>query len=277
MLGLGNRSGLGNPVGVITYLVSKAFSSQIKSSVNHEGCMKKCFVVTPIGHNQSSTRRYADAIIDVVIKPVLKPNDFEVEAAHQITASGSITKQVIEQLLEADLVIANLTELNPNVMYELAVRHCVGKPIIVIAEYGTTLPFDISDERAIFYTNDMAGVEELKSQLAYAVTASMESKEPDNPVYRVTQSQVLHKVPSTDDKDSIILDYMQRLEQSVGRLTSQMASKSNQGIGLHLAAQGLTRDLKFDENYLAQAGLGSLKIDTATKASDKPFSFGNKT
>lgn len=124
--------------------------------------MKKCFVVTPIGNDNSSIRRHANGIIDSVIHPVLQSKGYEVSAAHQISSAGSITKQVIEKILEDDLVVANLTELNANVMYELAIRHCVGKPVISIAEQGTVLPFDVADERTIFYANDMAGVEELK-------------------------------------------------------------------------------------------------------------------
>lgn len=220
--------------------------------------MKKCFVVTPIGSDLSSTRRYADGIIESVIRPVMEPKGYDIKAAHQITSTGSITKQVIERLLEDDLVIANLTELNANVMYELAVRHCVGKPVVAIAERGTALPFDISDERTIFYTNDMAGVEELKLQLVKAVDSSMEVATPDNPVYRVTQSQVLHKATPKESNDVILFDYLQRLEQSIGKLSAQMSSQPRQSMGLGLGSPGLGSTLLTDDTPLSKLGLGSV-------------------
>lgn len=77
-----------------------------------------------------------------------------------------ITTQIINRIINDDLVIANLTGTNPNVMYELCLRYVVAKPIIHICENGTTLLFDIKDSRTIYYENDMLGVEELKIKLS---------------------------------------------------------------------------------------------------------------
>ena len=83
----------------------------------------KCFVVTPIGNETDSIRRHIDGIIEAAIRPALR--EYEVIVAHKITEPGTITKQVLKEIYEDDLVIANLTNNNPNVMYELAFRHCL--------------------------------------------------------------------------------------------------------------------------------------------------------
>ena len=180
---------------------------------------KSCFVITPIGSENSPPRRSAEGILDAVIIPVLRTAGLEVEVAHRISAAGSITNQVIERLLSADLVVANLTGLNPNVMYELAVRHARRLPVVSIAENGTTLPFDLSDERTFFYENDMAGVTELAPKLRKAVHAALEDEEPDNPIYRAAQAKVMREV-AQDDFQRYILESLQDLKESVNVLES---------------------------------------------------------
>ena len=56
---------------------------------------------------------------------------------------GLITAQVIQNLVEWELVIADLSEHNPNVFYELAVRHALKKPIVQLIQAGQKIPFDV--------------------------------------------------------------------------------------------------------------------------------------
>ena len=83
---------------------------------------KQCFVIAPIGEAESDTRKRSD----------------------QISEPGIITSQVIQHIVDDPLVIADLTGRNPNVFYELAIRHAIKKPLVQIIKKGEAFPFDLT-------------------------------------------------------------------------------------------------------------------------------------
>lgn len=84
--------------------------------------LKECFVITPIGSPESEIFKKTEGLINSALRPVLKDHGFIPLPAHHIDSTGSINKQIIEKIVNSDLVIANLTGVNPNVMYELAIK-----------------------------------------------------------------------------------------------------------------------------------------------------------
>lgn len=194
--------------------------NEIVGSGSGVSLKKRCFVVTPIGGGESPTRRAADGLISSVLKPLLAELGSEVFVAHEISITGSISRQVIEHILEDELVIANLSELNPNVMYELAVRHCTGLPVVALAESGTRLPFDISDERTVFYTNDMRGVYELTPALRSAIEDVLVRGETDNPISRVQKNRVLLDTLDQGDAKTILIERLDNIETLLNDIRS---------------------------------------------------------
>lgn len=186
---------------------------------------KKCFVITPIGEEGTATRRHIDGIIKAAIRPALE-DKYEVSAAHEHTKTGSINNQVITAIYTADLVVANLTTLNPNVMYELAIRHALRKPVIMIMEKGDVkLPFDVINERTIFYINDSQGVLDLRDEIK-RVESNIDYNNVSNPIYDALNSylsdqNIIKILENRDDKEEadvlkVILDKMNNLEYSLG-------------------------------------------------------------
>ena len=76
-----------------------------------------------------------------------------------------ITNQIIDYIIDSSLVIADLTDSNPNVFYELAVRHIVEKPYIQMMKSNQQVPFDISGMRTIFFDIDLEQAEFAKKDL----------------------------------------------------------------------------------------------------------------
>lgn len=179
---------------------------------------KKCFVITPIGPEGSDIRREADGLLDAVIKPVLERMGFDASAAHHMADAGSITRQVLRRLLDDDLVIANLTGLNPNVMYELAVRHAKRLPVVALCCNGTQLPFDIADERTIFYDDRFASVGKTQAQLEAAVRFAMDENKPDNPIYRATDELLIANAAKAEGSDTPWMYIFDRIDQLEARI-----------------------------------------------------------
>lgn len=111
---------------------------------------KTCFLVTPIGEPSSLTRKRVDQWESLVYKPVLT-DKYRVVRADKISVPGKISHQVLDYLIDSDLVIIDLTDFNPNVMYESAIRHAAKKPWIQILPEDQNMPFDIKDFRVITY------------------------------------------------------------------------------------------------------------------------------
>lgn len=113
--------------------------------------LKTCFVIAPIGDEGSETRRRSDQVLTHIIKPATKECGYEALRADEISEPGIITSQVIQHLIDDQLVVADLTGRNPNVFYELAVRHTVKKPVVQIIQADETIPFDVAPSRTIHF------------------------------------------------------------------------------------------------------------------------------
>lgn len=108
-----------------------------------------CFVVSPIGDPDSVERRHADLMLTAFIEPALADLGLTAVRADKISVPGLITGQVMDHVSRAKLVIADLSFGNPNVYYELALRHATRKPIVQIIRTADRLPFDVGQFRTV--------------------------------------------------------------------------------------------------------------------------------
>lgn len=113
--------------------------------------MMTCFVVSPIGEDGSPTRANADKLFKYIIKPVCEKCGFDAIRVDQLNDANSITQTIINKLDHAELVIADLTEHNPNVFFEMGYRAQTQKPIIHLKSKGEKIPFDVTTIRAFDY------------------------------------------------------------------------------------------------------------------------------
>lgn len=126
-----------------------------------------------------------------VIKPAVEDAGLTCARADEIVHSGSIELSMYEQLLGADVVVADISTCNPNAMYELGVRHAL-RPFttVVIAEDKITYPFDVAHIVIRKYQHlgpaiDVEEAERFRAELAGAIMQLVGRPEPDSPVYTI--------------------------------------------------------------------------------------------
>ncbi|NND91693.1 MAG: hypothetical protein HKN42_12600 [Granulosicoccus sp.] len=130
-----------------------------------DGNNPHAFVVMPFGQKSVPDGRLIDfdIVYDRLIKPALIEGGFKPFRADEETVSGDILTDMFQELLLADLVVADMSIDNANVFYELGVRHAFRKRGVVhIQSSRDYMPFDVFNVRTMPYHVDEQGVPDAK-------------------------------------------------------------------------------------------------------------------
>lgn len=141
-----------------------------------------CFYIAPIGEEGSEVRRHSDLFLGSFVEPALEAFKLKVIRADSIDKPGVITRQIIEYIMRSRLVIADLSYHNPNVFYELALRHSVKLPIVQIMRASDKVPFDVNQMRTILIdTSDIYSlVPKIETYRAEIANQARRALEPDH-------------------------------------------------------------------------------------------------
>lgn len=144
---------------------------------------RECFFVAPIGSEGSPERARSDGVLDFIVARAAEELGLTAVRADQLAEPGQITLQVIDHILGARAAVADLTGLNPNVFYELAVRHTARLPVALIADKACKLPFDIAQMRTIFFDHtDLRSADQCRRDIVAQLREALEGGAVDSPV-----------------------------------------------------------------------------------------------
>jgi len=161
-------------------------SSYIESSINDLLISRKEIIsseiqhdtsISTLGTNLNSSKQFIFVLMPFredlkeiytkYIKIPLEKEGYEVRRADDFYNSVPILTNILESISKADIIIADLTDKNPNVFYELGRAHeKKGKYVIQICQRKDELPFDLGHIRTIFYNNDQEGRLKLQKQIS---------------------------------------------------------------------------------------------------------------
>ncbi len=251
--------------------MSRGYEKRLQKEVSVKRLIMKCFVIMGYGvKTDPATGRPLDLdrTYDNIIKPAVKSIDnMECIRANEIPRSGVIDVEMYKLLLEADVVIADLSTYNCNAIYELGVRHAL-KPhtTIVISEKQLVNPFDLNHVVILPYEHlgtDIGCTEakRFKKVLKDMIKSIIKEPKIDSPVYTflsTLQPPRLATSPTPTTKgngnDKSLRDLLNEASDAMG--------KSN----FEEAIDKLKEALFIDKNsaYIIQ------KLALATYKSEKP-------
>ena len=147
--------------------------------------MRQCFVIMPYGGDDPDKHRHYAGVYQSIIAPAARAAGYEPKRSDIAGEPGNITHDIIRDLSESDIVIADLTNANPNVFFELGIRHAFRKSGTVhIIDAAHSIPFDVRQYRAIEYSTDLADIPDVTFKIAEQIQKrETQPERPDNPVH----------------------------------------------------------------------------------------------
>jgi len=177
------------------------------------------------------TEQYWMRHFNSYLKPLIEGNE-NLEAFRSQPLRGDIASQIITDLVNSDIVVADLTDHNPNVLWELGVRQSYKQCTITIAETGTQIPFHFSHKGILFYNGEHLDNQEFEERFLAALKNCVESpNDVDSPVlgalggrgtlYSIIHAQenarriqaLLMEISTNDTDISAIYEYCEQNEK----------------------------------------------------------------
>ena len=227
-----------------------------------------CFVISPIGTEQSETRKRSNQVLKHIIAPAARECGYQVIRADHIAATGIITSQVVQHIMDSPLVIADLTDSNANVFYELAIRHMLRKPYIQMIHKTQPPPFDVASVRTLLFNHqDLDEAEAAREDLIKQIKAVQGQKEVESPISVAVDLEKLTKSDKPQERQiAELFNALSNLQATVNNLALAITEFSLPApqSDLHFVRQALMGD-RVDRVRLWNATQSSLSKPIVSK------------
>lgn len=179
---------------------------------------KICFIVTAIGESGTPTRERADNVYRYLIAPVCEELGYRPVRVDHVNAVDNINTTIINYLKTAPMVIADMTDHNPNAFYELGFRQALELPLVPIIKVGGNLPFDVMTTRTVFYDTDVAKIEESRENLRAKIQSFENFEMPESRIDKtVTLDELDDKLTKKLNKILNLLEKQQSYSSIVNK------------------------------------------------------------
>lgn len=176
---------------------------------------KDCFIIMPIADADDYPKEHFSHVYENIIKPSCEMSGHKAVRADEVKETNLIHLDILKKLIEAPIAICDLSNRNPNVLFELGIRQAFDKPVVLIQEEGTPKIFDITPLRYLEYSKDMKyhDVLSMQNKLKDAIEATAAAEGDSTNVNSIVKLLALNspaQIPDLENgKESLALEVLQ--------------------------------------------------------------------
>ena len=197
-----------------------------EDEVKEQGSSKNkiCFVIMPISDHPDYAPGHFKRVYEYIIKPACQNAGYEAIRADDTVKTNDIVSDIIKKIIDSDMAICDMSSRNPNVFYELGLRHAFNLKTTLIKDKKTSRAFDIAGLRSVEYDENLRvdEVEKAIKAIAEAImeTEKMNSEEANSTIQLLGLSAAAKKVEikAMSGENATIMGELRSLRYDVERM-----------------------------------------------------------
>lgn len=170
---------------------------------------KKCFVIMPFTENEPYPKGHFNKIYEQIFVPAIQEAGYDVRRADENKLSHSIIQDIYKQLTTCEMVVCDLSSGNPNVLYELGIRHSFDLPVVLLKDDITDFIFDVAGIKTIQYSNERLyeNVLQTRLDLTAAIKAAEEAKKKGTVlrIMQISKANYSNEAITAEEKNEVLL------------------------------------------------------------------------
>lgn len=161
-------------------------TTEEKSIELQEG-REKCFVIMPFSDQGDYSKGHFQKVFEQIFQPAIEEAGYEAYRVDQDKISSPIINKIFEAIQDCPMALCDLSNRNPNVLYELGLRQAYDKPVVLVQDEKTPRIFDVSGINTIQYSSDRLyeNVIEARKKITEALISTRDGK--TNSIVKIVQ------------------------------------------------------------------------------------------
>jgi len=235
---------------------------------------KKCFVIMPFGKKKDvdGTDVDFDKVYYELIKTAVESIGMECERCDEIIDTGSIHFKMFHGIFEADVAVVDITALNPNVFYELGVRHALNKHVTLVIRRNVPQPppFNINGLNVVGYDLDTEEkLEASRKKVREHVQTGMEKLSVDSLVHLSLDNLKVERKPRPIDKKQVFLySLIDSPGKEIGIITGDLQNVKNVDIWVNSENTNMKMARHYDRSISGTIRYMGAKKDIAKRVTE---------